>query len=71
MGKEVAYLASHHSGPHAGWVVLHLVGRRDEMCVCLYHYGRTCLSFHFAVPRLLKKICVCMAELIAGATSAA
>lgn len=41
------------------------------MYVCLYHDGRARLSFLFALPCLLEKIRVCLAELIAGATGAA
>lgn len=41
------------------------------MYVCLYHDRRACLSFLVAVSGLLEEIGVCLAELIAGATSAA
>lgn len=37
------YLVGNHGGPHAGWVVLHLVGCGDEVDVYLYHDGRACL----------------------------
>ena len=48
-GGERNYLAVDHGGPHAGRVVLYLVGCGDEVYVCLYHDGRVCLSFLLAL----------------------
>ncbi len=50
MSGKRSYLAGNHGSPHAGWVVIHLVGCGDEVDVCLDLDGRACLSFLLAMP---------------------
>lgn len=71
MGKSKKYLAGDHGRPHAGWVVVHLVGRGDEVDVRLHHDGRAGPSSLLALSRLVEEIRVRSAEFVAGATGAA